>query len=133
MSSNNQIYLGLGAFFIAYIISRFINERGLKMLDDEEKARLVDAFSGYRIYSSLAIVVVVAVFLLAGQFISGSSWWAAFPLILLSVLFVLTFLSFKKLRSLNLPRAFINNHFFSLSVQYLGIFILFAAFFFGGF
>ncbi len=53
---------GFIVLVVAVIISRIIMERALKLLGSDEKARLVDAFSGYRIYNYAAILILMVLY-----------------------------------------------------------------------
>ncbi len=126
-----QPFFGLAVFAAAYILSRIINERGLKILNKEEKARLIDNFSTYRIFSSIAVIVVLGLLIVSERFLRQlpSEYQLAFPLAVISVLFSLNFIGYKKLTTLDLPRRYLNFYLISIFVQYFGIFFLFAPIF----
>ena len=126
-----QPFFGLAVFAAAYILSRIINERGLKILNTEEKARLIDNFSTYRIFSSIAVIVVLGLLIVSERFLRQlpSEYHLAFPLAVISVLFSLNFIGYKKLTTLDLPKRYLNFYLISIFVQYFGIFFLFAPIF----
>ncbi len=123
-----QPYFGLAVFAVSYILSRIINERGLKMLNAEEKARLIDGFSTYRVFSSVAVIVVLALLIVSERFLKQlpPEYNLAFPLAILSVLFSLNFIGYKKLTTLNLPGQYLKIYLVSIFVQFFGILFLFA-------
>ncbi|MAX81417.1 MAG: hypothetical protein CL843_14750 [Crocinitomicaceae bacterium] len=50
------------------LFSRSINERGMKLLNDNEKGRLVDLFKDQRRYGMYAIVVIIGLYLVVVNF-----------------------------------------------------------------
>jgi hypothetical protein len=60
MNSISVIFVS--AFFILYIISRFVNEAELKKLSDAEKIHLIDSFTVLRKYSLVPIVLFLVGF-----------------------------------------------------------------------
>jgi hypothetical protein len=127
MFLNDQI-LGFIVFFCAYVISRVINENNLKKLNSEEKARLIDAFSNYRIYSLVTVVVVVIVFFIGNSAFPQFNFilTAAFFAVLLLTTIVNSIFIHKKLSSLNLPAGYIKTYWLSSLLQYFGVIFLFA-------
>lgn len=123
-----QPFFGLAVFAAAYILSRIINERGLKMLNADEKARLLDGFSKFRLFSSVAIIVVLGVLILSDRFIQNlpAGFSLAFPFAIISVLLTLNFIGYKKLSTLDLPKEYVRNYLFSIFIQLIGIVFLFA-------
>jgi hypothetical protein len=53
---------GYIALFAAIIVSRIINERGYRVLSDEEKVRLMDGFSKTRAYSLIPLLILIGVY-----------------------------------------------------------------------
>lgn len=123
-----QPFFGLAVFAAAYILSRIINERGLKMLSADEKARLLDGFSTFRLFSSVAIIVVLGVLIVSDRFIEGlpAGFSLAFPFAIISVLLTINFIGYKKLSTLDLPKEYVRNYLFSVFIQLIGIIFLFA-------
>lgn len=123
-----QPFFGLAVFAAAYILSRVINERGLKMLNADEKARLLDGFSKTRLFSSVAVIVVLGVLILSDKLIQSlpAGFSLAFPLAIISVLLTLNFIGYKKLKTLDLPKEYVKNYLLSVFFQLIGIIFLFA-------
>jgi len=128
MNISSDSLFGLAVFAAAYIVSRLVRERALKRLSMEEKARLLDAFSGYRTYFMSAAVCLPLLY-----FIALKLWPSTRPL--LTPIFFISFglllvtmswLSFRKLKELNLPTDYIRGFLISSGLQYLGIAFLFA-------
>jgi hypothetical protein len=118
---------GVFAFIVAYFISRVISERALKRLTTEEKAKLLDAFSGYRIFN---MVIILSLFLLvlAGDRLLPelrSTLWLAFTVLLALILVTISSLSYRKLKNLDMPTPYSKSFLVSRSIQYMGILFLF--------
>lgn len=128
MNIGSDSLIGLVGFVVAYIASRVVRERALKRLSTEQKARLLDAFSGYRTYFMSAAVGLPLLYFLAIKL------WPSIQSILTPIFFVLfglmlvlmTWLSFRKLKALNLPNDYIRSFLVSSGIEYLGIAFLFA-------
>ena len=108
---------------VAIIISRIIMEKALRPLSPDQKARLVDSFSGYRTWN-LAAVLGLAILYFAGlrylpqwQEVTGLFFVIAFLL----VTGLVSFLSWRRLKSLSLPDGYIKSYLISLGIQYVGI------------
>ncbi len=56
------------AFFIAVIASRAISGRALKHLSSDQKASLVDAFSGVRVYALIPLAVIMGAYFVLIQY-----------------------------------------------------------------
>lgn len=54
-------------FFVAVIASRILSSRALKLLSSDQKAALVDAFSGLRAYSLIPLVAIMAAYFIFMQ------------------------------------------------------------------
>jgi hypothetical protein len=107
----------------AIIISRIIMEKALRPLSPDQKARLVDSFSGYRTWN-LAAVLGLAVLYFAG--LRYLPQWQAvtslfFVIAFIVVTGIVSFLSWRKLKSLSLPDGYVKSYLISLGVQYVGI------------
>lgn len=54
--------VAFGVFIAAVIVSRILQERALRRLSTEEKGRLVEAFSAYRIFGLLPLAAVAGLY-----------------------------------------------------------------------
>jgi hypothetical protein len=61
---SNDVILAFLAFAFAVVINRLLAEKALKRLSVEEKAKLLDSFSGNRVFSVVLMLVSVLVFFL---------------------------------------------------------------------
>jgi hypothetical protein len=118
---------GVFAFIVAYFISRVIGERALKRLTTEEKAGLLDAFSGYRIFNMVIVFSLLFLVIAGDRFLPQlrATLWPAFMVLLALVLVTMSSLSYRKLKNLNMPADYIKSFLLSTGIQYLGILCLF--------
>lgn len=120
-------YFGITIFAVLYIASRVIGERALRRLSDEEKARLIDGFSSFRIFSAVVVLLFVIIFLVAENYLTGlsSAIRVGFPAAIFLLLIVLSFITYRKLKSLNISESYIRTYLITLFLQYLGLAALF--------
>ena len=109
--------LALFVLFAAVIAGRMVHERGMRSLTPEEMARYSTAFSSYRKYSLLPLLVVVLVlFALPGVFPT----WALFSALAAYVV-VLSLLSFRKMSAIALPGSYVRTYAASQLLQIGGL------------
>ncbi|MDQ3635898.1 MAG: hypothetical protein M3405_15545 [Acidobacteriota bacterium] len=119
--------IGLIVFIAAYIGGRLISERALKLLSENEKGRLLEGFSKYRIFSLIGVVVLVLIHISLQSFMPNS-YFASLPVfvgILVLYLLLSSIYSYTKLKNLEMPDNYINQFLLSTLIQYLGIFVFF--------
>lgn len=124
MFTNDVIFAFL-AFACAVVINRLLAEKALKRLSVEEKATLLDSFSGNRVYSVVLMLISVLVFFIV------SKAWPEYDTTLVWGLIVILFLnslgnglfSYMKLKQLSIPKHYISN-FLIRCVVYYGAFSL---------
>jgi uncharacterized membrane protein YqjE len=121
----NEVILAFLAFACAVGINRILAEKALKRLSVEEKAKLLDSFSGNRIYSVVVMLVSVLVFFIVWK------TWPEYYTALVWTLVVILFLnslgngvfSYMKLKKLAIPKHYISN-FLIRCIVYYGAFSL---------
>lgn len=120
-------YFGITVFAVLYIVSRVVSERALRRLSNDEKARLVEGFSGFRIFSAVVVLLFVVIFLVAENYLTDLSGMIrlGFPVAIFILLIILSFLTFNKLKSLNIPESYIKTYLLATFLQYLGLAALF--------
>jgi uncharacterized membrane protein len=119
--------IGFVAFIVAYIAGRFISERAIKLLSENEKGKLLQGFSKYRLFSLVGVIVLVVIHY-ATQALMPNSSFASFPVFVGVLVFYLlgsSIYSYKKLKDLEMPDNYINQFLFSTLIQYVGLFIFF--------
>lgn len=104
------------------LVYKLIYENALKKLDASQKASFIDAFSNYRIYSISAVVVLIGLttgvsilFPSAGPAVTLFVFCLSIPFIVGSQIFI-----FQKLKTLRLPKSFVNQYLLASSFLYVG-------------
>jgi hypothetical protein len=105
----NADALGIVSLIGAVIASRFISEAGLKLLSQAEKATVIDAFSGYRKYSLLVLLVV----LIPAILLPGSLPRPLFFAVVCVFLLVVMVASNRELKSLGVAEAYTRRYLIS--------------------
>lgn len=117
-------FIGL---IVAIIVSRILSERAIKKLSNDEKGRLLDSFSSYRLYNTIVILGLFVVYFVATNYFpqSYSILTLIFIVLFFTVSITITVLSYKKLKSINMPDSYINNFLVSMVIQYAGVGVVF--------
>lgn len=119
--------IGFVAFIIAYIAGRIISERALKLLNENERLKLLQGFSKYRIFSLVGVIILVVMHY-ALQSLMPNSYVASMPVfvgVLVLYLLLSSIYAYKKLKNLEMPDNYINQFLLSTLVQYIGLFLFF--------
>jgi hypothetical protein len=122
----NDPLFGFLAFACALVINRVLAEKALKQLSSEEKVKLLDSFSGQRVYSTVAMLLLILGFFIVAKTSSASSkmlTWAFLCLLILTSL-AGTIFAYAKLRTSSTPRTYINNFLIRCVVYYAGLVLL---------
>ena len=125
MTSNPTSYFLI--LIVAIIVSRIVSERALKQLSIEEKGTLLDSFSGYRLYNTVVILGLFVVYFAATNYFpqSYSTLTLIFIVLFFTVSITISVLSYKKLKSLNMPADYIKSFLIGLGIQYAGVGVVF--------
>lgn len=122
-----QIYFV--AFFVAVIASRVISDRALKNLSSDQKAALVDAFAGMRMYSLIPFVVImVAYFVLIQHPVMSIQALTVFYLGTFVIYIAWSYwFSRRRLLKLDLPKAYMTHVGIARIVRFVGFALLLVA------
>jgi hypothetical protein len=122
-------FVGVFVFLGVMLINRILAEKALKPLTAEEKARLLDSFSGYRIYSMVIVVVLAIGFFVASKAaadIRPTVTWGIFGFVVVWFIGTLVF-SYAKMKRLNVARGYVNNFLLRSGLQFIAlVFLVFA-------
>ncbi len=119
-------FVGVFVFLGVMIVNRILAEKALKPLTAEEKARLLDSFSGYRIYSMLILVVLAIGFFVASKAAADlrpTVTWGLFGFVIVWFIGTLVF-SYAKLKRLNVARSYVNNFILRSGLQFVALVFL---------
>jgi VIT1/CCC1 family predicted Fe2+/Mn2+ transporter len=122
-------------FMIAFIIlmltlfvSRMVNEKANKKLDQNKKAELIDVFSKGRVYTFGALIIIIALFFISLRFnlINPLSSYILYIILILAFLIITGFRSYKVLKSNGFPDAYIKSYLISTAIRFIGLVLFFA-------
>jgi hypothetical protein len=110
-------------FIVSIVASRIVGERALKLLSTEEKGTLLDSFSSYRLYNTYVSLGLVAVYFVLADYVWQSSATLALIFIILffTISGTISALSYRKLKSLNMPNSYTNSFLVRVGTQYVGL------------
>lgn len=125
MLNNSTIYLLV--LIVSVIASRIVSERALKQLGNDEKGRLLDSFSGYRLYNTIVILGLLVAYFAATNYFpqSFSMLTLIFIILFFTASATISVLSYKKLKALDMPESYIKSFLVSMTIQYAGVGIVF--------
>ncbi|NND77551.1 MAG: hypothetical protein HKN39_05160 [Flavobacteriales bacterium] len=113
-----------GAAFLASIFgARFISENAFKLLDQEQKAGLIDILSPIRKKTLVAVIIIVALFFLLYKF-SGLGMEQLFLMyfgLLLILMLSTTLITRNILKKQGFPKKYIQQYMFATAIRYFGI------------
>jgi hypothetical protein len=96
---------GYLALLVAIVISRFINEKGYRVLKDDEKLRLMDGFSKTRAYSMIPVLILIGGYylLMTKSSLDRRLITVIYFSLLIAFVLLRSIMNQKKMKSLNLP------------------------------
>lgn len=119
--------IGLFSMLGIILVARILNERALRKLDKEKKVELLDLFSGRRIYSFIALIVILALFY------AGIKFEVVPPLVNVVIFVCLIALhilfsglsSYRVLKNNDFPEFYITNYLLTTSLRIVSLVIFF--------
>jgi hypothetical protein len=119
----NNLTIYFLIFIVSIVASRIVGERALKLLSTEEKGTLLDSFSSYRLYNTYVSFGLVAAYFVLADYVWQSSATLALIFIILffTISGTISVLSYRKLRSLNMPNSYTNSFLVRVGTQYVGL------------
>lgn len=120
--------IGLFSMLVILLVSRVLSERALKKLDQEKKVALLDLFSGKRIYSYIALILILGQFFVCSKFelLSPVINFVVYVSLLTLYIVVTTLQSYRKLKDNDFPDFYIGNYLFTTSLRIVGLVVFFA-------
>ncbi|HPB82004.1 MAG TPA: hypothetical protein PK200_08185 [Spirochaetota bacterium] len=118
-------------FVITILVSRFLNEKANRHLDEQARSALIDVFAGFRFQFLIPIVVIILSFFLFIKLYPDR--YRTISLIYFGLLVVYmagtNIITFRKMKALDLPLAYTRTFIASKAVMYagLGVFVYFVA------
>lgn len=114
--------IGLMFFFGAFIVNRFIMTNATKKLDDETKLKFFDVFPKRNNYSTIILFAIILLYFGAIQFLpqqitAVTGIYLAVFIVYLVASFIL---SYRKLKQIGTPTAYIKSFIIGYSIFLLG-------------
>ncbi len=104
----NSYFIGIFIVLIGIVTSRIITERGVRHLSTEEKGRVVETFSSFRIWNLLPLILVLGAYVFMRSDITQSTSLYNGLLVLLFIIALLSKLYIaRRLRALDLPQSYL--------------------------
>ncbi|MEM9478728.1 MAG: hypothetical protein AAGA58_03600 [Verrucomicrobiota bacterium] len=124
-------FSGYIALFAAIIVSRIINERGYRVLSDEEKVRLMDGFSKARAYSLIPLLILIGgyYFLMTKSDLNRGMLSIGYFVLLIGFVVIRSVMNHKKMKTLDLPDSYRRMFTISQVVSLIGVAWFFYALF----
>lgn len=122
-------------FMIAFVlllglilISRTINEKATKKLDQDKKAALIDLFSDSRIYTFGTLIGIIVLFFLSMRFnlIDPKITFIIYIVSIFTFIIITSLFSYRKLKANDFPDSYIKSYLISISLRFIGLVIFFA-------
>jgi hypothetical protein len=122
---------GYIALIAAIIVSRIINERGYRVLSDEEKVRLMDGFSKTRAYSLIPLLILIGgyYFLMTKTDLHKGVISIGYFGLLIAFVIIRSIMNHKKMKTLGLPDSYRRMFTISQVVSLIGVAWFFYALF----
>ena len=117
----------IGIFFILLIVSRILGEKAYKLLNAEEKAKIMDGFSGMRAFALIPLFLIIGLFWFAAKYsvLNEKLIFYGYPIALIVYLAVIHNIVTSKFKKLEFKEEFIKKYLFSRLISYVGIAVLF--------
>jgi len=112
MDPQQIFYIGMGVFILSTFGSRLIKEKGLKQLSNEQKGKLISAFTKTRINNTVLLLGIVVIYMVIVFFEQsgtdfGFSPHLAYFTVLAAYLIFNYYLTFKRLAEMNAPEEYV--------------------------
>jgi hypothetical protein len=125
---------GIAIMIAAFIISRIISEKGLKLLSNEEKGLLVSDFTQIRKNNTIILSVIVVIYMIvmfsgAVNFLEKNHIDPTFVYFAMLFLYMVltTYVSYKKVKSLGLPDGYVSRIKTANTIKLVGFVCLFVS------
>ncbi len=112
---------------VAIVLSRFVMERALKHLSDDQRGRLIGSFSAYRLANTTIIFGLVLLFLLGQNYYPELTlrFTVLFVALFIGISVSISILSYRKLGQLDMPDNYVRSFMIGLLIQFIGIAVVF--------
>ncbi len=116
-------------FWLASIFaSSVLYNKALKKLDTEKKAELIDKFAGFRNYSLLIMIVIIAIYfiLLQKELVDSRTLTICYLITFIIYLAVVNYYTYSVLKKNNFDPGFIRGYLTTVIIRFTGFIVLFS-------
>jgi hypothetical protein len=119
----DNFMIGFVLILVTVFAARVISNRALKKLDQEQKAKLVDLFSGdnFLAYGILIGILVLFFLSLRNEWLDATMTYIIYFVAILSYMLILSYRSYQKLKRNKIPDHYIRAYIISSAVRVLGL------------
>ena len=127
MMDHTTLWVGIGAMLTGLVVARFIDESAMRKLTDEERGRLLGAFSRMRLFALIPLVAALALFAAAqaSDLRLGAAGWLGYLAVVFAWTLVQSGIVLRRVGRIGLPATYVRSQRLSTIVRIGG----FAAFF----
>lgn len=120
--------IGFIVFASTILISRVLNDKAMKKLNQEKKATLIDLHSNKSIYLFILMIAAGIFFVLSEKLklIDSLLNIVLFIFLLIGLAMIGFFRSYKKLKENDFPESYIRTYLFTTVIKIMGVILLFA-------
>jgi hypothetical protein len=122
MKPEHFLIAGVIAFFVTQSLNRFLGERNYRQLSQEDKVKLIDAFSKHRSLATYIPIGIMAV-VIAVIYLAPQTLVVVFPIgivLMLIFMIVLQMAVLRRLSELSLPNDYIRKFRFQSAIVQMG-------------
>ena len=128
----NNLFISFIVLLVFILASRFINDRANRKLEPQKKADLVDIVSKNRIYSYVAIALIVLLYFVSIKFEIFSNYmiWVGYIILVLGLLILNGVRYYKKLKKNDFPDTYLKSFALSTVIRLIGFVVFIALYIF---
>lgn len=122
------VFIGVFFWLASIFISSITYNKALKKLSQEKKAELIDKFSGFRNYSMLIMIVIIAVYFILLQQNTGNRKILTICYLITFIIYlvVVNFYTYSVLKKNNFDTGFIRDYLLTAIIRFTGFIVLFS-------
>jgi hypothetical protein len=123
----DELTIGFIFILVVILISRILNVKANKMLDQEKKAELIDLFSKHQIYTLGILIVIISGYFIALKFnlLNPQVINIIYLILVFGFIIMSGALSFRKLKNNGFPDSYVKLNLAATSIRFFGLMIFF--------
>ena len=124
----DNLMIAVIVMLVFVFISRTINEKANKKLDQNKKAELIDLFSKDRTYTFGALILIIALFFISLRYnlVEPFISFVAYIALIFMFLIITGIRAYKILKTNDFPASYIKSYILTTSLRFIGLLVFFA-------